>query len=212
MSKEKKSQQVVLMHRFSGIFISIFVALHLFNHLMSLGGVTSHIQTMESIRPIYRNIVVESLLMLAVVIQIVSGVRIFLKRRKLKKNFWLGLQLNSGMYLAIFLLIHVGAVLGGRMVLGLDTNFHFASAGLNGFPFSLFFIPYYSLAILSFWGHVAAIHAQKMKRSILGISAQKQAFFFLGIGLIITLLTVWGFTNGFQGHPLPIDYHILIGK
>lgn len=212
MSKAKQIQRGRKVHGISGMVISIFVAMHLFNHLMSLGGPEVHNQTMNMLRPIYRNIISESLLLLAVLLQIVTGIQLFLKRRKQVQSPWERIQLYSGLYMAVFLLIHVGAVLGGRYVLGLNTNFHFASAGLNSFPFLLFFIPYYSLAILALWGHIAAIHAQKMKIAVLGISQEKQAFILLGMGAVIALLILWGFTNGFAGHSLPSDYQILIGK
>jgi hypothetical protein len=40
--------------------------------------------------------------------------------------------------MALFLIIHVSAVLTGRFILHLDTNFYFGVAGINNFPFSLF--------------------------------------------------------------------------
>jgi hypothetical protein len=63
------------------------------------------------------------------------------------------LQALSGLYLAIFLLIHVFSVLAGRWFLGLDTNFNFASAGFYIGARWLFFAPYYFLAITSLFTH-----------------------------------------------------------
>ena len=200
------------LHFYSGLIITLFVGLHLFNHSYSIFGVEQHIQMMNRLRLIYRNIFSETILLLAVGVQIVSGISLFRQKRKTNLDFYGKLQIWSGLYLAFFLLIHVSAVLGGRYVLGLDTNFYFGVAGLNTFPFSLFFIPYYGLAILAFFGHIAAIHATKMKRQIFGISPSKQSNYILLFGAIFTLIIFYGLTNQFVGVEIPEEFNILIGK
>jgi hypothetical protein len=64
------------------------------------------------------------------------------------------LQATSGTYLAFFLLVHISAVLVGRSVLGLDTNFYYAAAGFHVQPFQLFFAPYYFLAVVALFTHL----------------------------------------------------------
>lgn len=60
-------------HYISGLTIILFIGLHLFNHLFSLFGAEKHIELMNSLRVIYRNIFVEAILLLAVLTQIISG-------------------------------------------------------------------------------------------------------------------------------------------
>jgi hypothetical protein len=96
--------------------------------------------------------------------------------------------------------------------LHLDTNFYFGVAGLNSFPTNLFFIPYYGLAIISFFGHIASIHSKKMKKSFLGLSPNRQATLILIFALILTLTIFYGLTNHFNGVTIPKEYNILIGK
>lgn len=199
-------------HYLSGITIAIFVALHLFNHFYSLFGANAHIHLMEDLRVLYRNRIVETILLLAVVVQIISGIKLFLNKRKAASSFFDKLQIWTGLYLAIFLVIHLSAVLSGRFILNLDTNFYFGVAGLNTFPFNLFFIPYYGLAIISFFGHISAVHSKKMKREIFGIRPFNQSYGILIIGLILTLIIIYGLTNGFNGVEIPREYNILIGK
>jgi len=196
------------LHYISGLTLSIFVGMHLLNHLMSILGAAEHIQTMEVLRQVYRHPIIETIILVAVLTQIISGVRLFFLKRKTVHSFFEKLQLQSGLYLAIFFVIHIGAVLSGRFILDLDTNFYFGVAGLNIFPLNLFFVPYYSLAILSFFGHVAAIHSQKMLRSIFKISPKQQAKAILGIGLITTIIILYGLTNGFQGVEIPEAYQL----
>ena len=186
--------------------------MHLFNHLYSLFGEKVHIELMNDFRIIYRNIIVEIILLFAIGIQIFSGIKLFLKKRKTASNFFDKLQIWTGLYLAIFLAIHLSAVLSGRLILNLDTNFYFGAAGLNTFPLNLFFLPYYGLAIISFFGHISAIHSKKMKSKILGIEPNNQSYIILIIGILLTLVILFGLTNGFNGIEIPKEYYILIGK
>jgi hypothetical protein len=93
--------------------------------------------------------------------------------------------------------------------LGLDTNFYFGVAGLNTFPFSLFFIPYYSLAIISFFAHAASIHSKKMKQSVGGIAPTGQAIIILISGFALTIFILYGLTNHFNGQAIPTEYQLL---
>ena len=200
------------LHYFSGITLSIFIAIHLVNHLMSLMGELAYITFMDQMRLIYRNRLVELVIFSAVLIQIITGVKLFLQKRKTVRGFFAKLQIWSGLYLAIFFLIHVGAVLMGRFVLNLDTNFYFGVAGLNTFPFYLFFAPYYGLAITAFFGHIAAIHSIKMKREILGLSVVLQSKIIVALGIILSITILFGLTNGFSGVAIPEAYDVLIGR
>jgi len=200
------------LHLASGLIISIFVAMHLFNHYSAILGAEAHIQLMEGLRLIYRSTIIEIVLLSAVLLQIFSGLKLFFVRFGNTRTAFEKLHIWSGLYLAFFLVVHVGAVLGGRFVLELDTNFYFGIAGLNTFPFSLFFIPYYGLAILSFFGHIAAIHEIKMKTVVLGLNPKKQSCLILVVGLFLTLFVLYALTNGFDGVEIPETYHILIGK
>lgn len=199
-------------HFFSGIIMTVFIGMHLFNHFVSIFGIEKHIEWMTTLRLIYRNIIAESILLIAVSTQIITGIKLFFKKRKSANQLFQRLQIWSGLYLAFFLVMHTSAVFGGRLLLNLDTNFYFGVAGLNTFPFNLFFIPYYGLAIFSFFAHVASIHAQKMKKSIFGFSPKSQANCILIFGMILLLAIFYGLTNGFQGVTIPKEYNILIGK
>ncbi len=194
------------LHYFSGITISIFICLHLFNHACSLLGADAHIEMMTTLRRGYGNVLVEPILFFVVFIQVVSGIKLFLKKRKSVSTYFEKLQIWSGLYLAVFLAFHSTAILAGRYVLNLDTNFYFGVAGLNTFPTILFFFPYYSFAIVSFFGHISAVHSMKMKHTICGVSAANQAHVILAIGVICAVVIMYGLTNGFRGVEIPIEY------
>lgn len=174
---EKRSSRVWLrrVHYVSGILLTTFVGVHLLNHL--LGGISpaTHIAFMAAARLVYRNPLVESALLSAVMLQIVTGLRLAKLVWQINEPAWTRLHVGSGLYLAVFLVIHVSSVMAGRLVWQLDTNFYFGVAGLNHYPQQLFFIPYYSLAILSFFAHLAAIHRVKMTQTVAAMSPLRQA-------------------------------------
>ncbi|TWI85767.1 hypothetical protein IQ13_0935 [Lacibacter cauensis] len=196
------------LHRICGLILVCFVGIHLFNHLCSLLGADAHLAVMQQLRKVYRNPFVETVLLLAVIIQIISGLRFVCSKQKHKWTGYAKWQVCSGFYLAIFLFIHVGAVLAGRYLLGLDTNIYFGAAGLNSFPANLFFIPYYTLAIAAFFIHLAALHAQRMHKNIAGLSVAIQTKLLVITGVIIALTVLYGMTNGFRALPLPASYNI----
>ncbi len=199
-------------HYLSGLTISIFVGLHLFNHAWSLFGVDRHLEMMNTLRLFYRNVFIESIIMLSVFVQIISGLKLVKSSRKTAISNFDKLHIWTGLYLAFFFIIHLSAVLCGRLLLHLDTNFYFGVAGLNSFPFNLFFVPYYGLAILSFFGHIASIHSKKMKQSVLGLTPNNQSIAILSFGFLLTILIFYGLTNHFKGVAIPKEYEILIGK
>lgn len=210
------------LHRISGVLLAAFVGLHLFNHAASLFGAEAHLRLMDALRVGYRNPFVEILLLLAVAVQVGSGLRLFwagrhragsgLDRVAFDRVAFDRLQRWSGLYLAVFFGIHLSAVWVGRLVLGLDTNFYFGVAGLNTFPLNLFFIPYYGLAVVSFFAHVACAHRRRMQRAVLGLTPRQQAVGILIFGVIFTLVLFFGLTNGFRGVAIPAEYGVLVGR
>jgi hypothetical protein len=199
-------------HYISGLIITIFIGLHLFNHFCSIFGADKHIEIMTGLRHLYRNIFIETILLLSALVQIISGLQLFRINRKIAGANFEILHIWTGLYLAIFFVIHLSAVLAGRYFLRLDTNFYFGVAGLNSFPTNLFFFPYYGLAIISFFGHIASIHHKKMKKQIFSLSPNSQATVILLLGVVLTLTIFYGLTNHFNGVTIPKEYNILSGK
>ncbi|PKA03205.1 hypothetical protein, partial [Leptospira ellisii] len=90
------------LHYFSGLFLTVFIGIHLGNHLTGLFGAEIHISVMEVLRKVYRNPFVEFFLLSAVAIQIVSGPILVFRRLKSKEIEVDRLQIASGLYLAVF--------------------------------------------------------------------------------------------------------------
>ena len=141
------------LHRSSAMVVGAFVLVHLAGHVAGIFGLAMHQAVLDVLRTVYRQPVLEGLLLGCALFQGSSGLVLLWRGRGQRAGRVAWLQAWSGGYLALFLLVHVGAVLWGRAQ-GLDTNFHFAAAGLHVPPWQWFFAPYYFLAVLAFWAHV----------------------------------------------------------
>lgn len=148
-------QRVALraLHRGSAMVLALFVVVHLLGHLAGLAGAAAHQSVLEALRWVYRQPVVEALLLSCVLFQAGSGLVLLWRGRGRRRGTVARLQALSGGYLALFLAIHTGAVFQARAQ-GLDTNLHFAAAGMQVQPWPWFFVPYYFLAVWAFWTHV----------------------------------------------------------
>lgn len=162
-------------HRALAVGLGLFLALHLANHLAGLWGQDVHAAVQGTLRLIYRNPVVEPLLLAAFAVQAGIGVSMLARRRRVT------LQTASGAYLAVFLVIHVGAVLTARWQ-GTDTDLAFAAAGLHaGPPWPIIFALYYGLAVVAVFAHLSVPVGRRHPRAA-------QLTLALGLGLAVSLV------------------------
>lgn len=193
--QELETSYMKLIHYYTGLTLAVFIGFHLLNHLLILHSEALHIRFMKSARKIYRHRVVERLLLVAVLLQIISGFTLVILKWDKVENYFDVIQIASGLYLSFFLINHVIAVLRGRYKLKMDTNLYYGAGVMNMWPKKLFYIPYYSFAILSFFFHVACVHRIKMEK-FTGLSvATKQSFIIMGAGVLVTVLVISKMSN-----------------
>ena len=192
------------LHRISGIIIAVFLVLHLSNHLFALGGPALHIAVMKYFRMVYRFPPVEAMLLLCVAMQIISGLRLVFTKGFRKQPLYVIAQAVSGIYLSLFLINPVRAVLLARYEWHVETDFYFASGVAVHYPEKLFFIPYYTLSVLCAFTHIACAHyARRMELAAVSIPAgteirfKKEAFGILATGLVVTALIMGSLTGLF---------------
>lgn len=143
-------------HRVSAILVGVFALVHLCNHLAGLSSIATHLELSRVLRQVYRHPLAEPVLLLCVAVQWATGLRLVVGRLRtgpcpapaaLRLRWW------SGFTLAIFVPIHVLAVLQGRAQ-GLDTNFFFAAAGLQHPDAAPYFAVYYGLGTAALVAHL----------------------------------------------------------
>lgn len=193
------------LHRTSAIVIVIYALMHIGNHLLSLQSVAAHIAFMEAARSVYRFWAVEVLLLFCVAFQIGSGLWFVVRGWKARNGLLPWLQAGSGAYLAFFLLVHVSAVLFGRTVLQLDTNFYFAAAGFHVPPYQFFFAPYYFLAVLALFTHLGCAAYWQFESASRAARVLAVAIPMV-LGSVVALLIVLSLAGKFQPVEIPAQY------
>ncbi|MCA3514582.1 MAG: hypothetical protein IM653_06110 [Phenylobacterium sp.] len=151
------SLNLIHAHRILAAGLAVFIFGHLVTHLTAVMGPQAHMQALMATQGLYRNPVVEPVLIAAFLAQVVLGVRLLARRwGQAEKGFWGWTQLLSGGYLIAFILIHSSAALMTRHVFGMETDFYWAAATVNLAPFKYGFFPYYALGVISVFTHLAA--------------------------------------------------------
>jgi succinate dehydrogenase/fumarate reductase cytochrome b subunit len=197
------------LHRIAAGVVGVYVLVHLINHLAALGGAARHIAFMQAVRQVTRFPAVEALLLACVMVQSGSGVWMILRRKRqgpARRLLFDRLQVLSGAYLAFFLAVHVISVLAGRTILGLDTNFYFAAAGLNIRPYPLFFAPYYCLAVAALFTHLACVLRRRLPAATPPATRDRLAWTGIATGVVLAILIVAAFSGAFYPVELPPAY------
>jgi succinate dehydrogenase/fumarate reductase cytochrome b subunit len=193
-------------HRLAAIVSGLYLLVHLANHLVALGGIEAHIAFMEVVRKVTRVPAVEALLLAAVTVQMGSGLRLLWRRRGQRRLPFDRLQAVSGAYLAFFLAVHVVSVLSGRGLLRLDTNFYFAAAGLHVWPYPLFFVPYYGLAVAALFVHLACALRRRLPARVPRDARDRLGWSGIAVGAVLAVLIVAAFSGAFYPVELPSAY------
>ena len=194
------------LHRSAAVVVGLYVLVHLANHVAALRGVDAHIAFMRAVRQLTRVPAVEALLLACAALQAGSGLRLILRRRGQRRLLFDRLQAWSGAFLAFFLLVHVVSVLAGRAVLGLDTNFYYAAAGLQVRPYPLFFVPYYGLAVAALFVHLCCVLRRRLPAAWPLALRERLAWTGMAAGAMLAVLIVAAFSGIFYPIDLPPAY------
>ena len=186
-------------HRVFALAVGAFIILHLINHMALFWGPQAHLRVQGWVQPLYRNPVVEPVLLIGFGIQLYTGLRLLWQRRW-PGRFWPRVQFVSGLALAFFLVQHVGAALLTRAFGGgLETNVYWAAAVVRDWKLAWYFAPYYVVGVSALFAHLAAALALRGGYRL----AAKVLF---GFGLAFALALVLALSGGFFEIQLPAAY------
>jgi len=179
-------------HRATALLLGIFVLAHLTNHLFALHSLAAHRAVQDALRVIYRNSIVEPLLVAALIAQALSGVALAWRGRY-RQGFLNHVQAASGLFITVFLCSHVTATLvSGRALSHTETDFLFASGGPAGLLHSrgaVTLIPYYFLASVAFFTHAGGAMRRNLLRKRSPLANRVNAgVFALGVAVSILIL------------------------
>lgn len=188
------------LHRVTGLLLALFVFSHLALHLLALAGPQAHLTALAAFQTVYRNPVVEPVLLAALLIQIGLGLRLAVSGwRASKGDGWARLQIISGLYLAYFILNHTGAALYTRYGAGLETNFWWASGTLMHETARYWFYPYYALGVMAVFAHAAVAVRYRWESA-------RNARMVLAGGAMVTAAILLAFGGWLSPVPLKPEY------
>ena len=147
-------------HGVSAILIACYVLFHLTNHLFGLAGPDTHAAIMKAGRKVYRAALIEPVLVVALLFQVASGVRLAWTWSNLRGDAYRIFQIGSGAYLACFVLTHMNsALVSARAVHKIDTDWSWASGapiGLIHDAWNIRLLPHYALGVFFIIGHLSS--------------------------------------------------------
>ena len=196
-------------HRLTGLLVSVFIVAHLFNHSMAWFGIQTHQHIMERFRTVYRQPVVEIILIGAFLFQAYSGLSLlFALRKKPALTLTEQLQFYSGGVLGYFIIQHIAAVIGQRLYYQFDTNFYFAARVVLEYPINLYFVPYYFAGIIAFGIHVGAAHRKKTGQFVRPAVANVHFILIISFSTLVAGIILYTFMGGRFPIVIPQQYEV----
>jgi len=145
-------------HGIAGVIALLYVLFHLFNHLAGLLGPEVHKYVMDIGRQVYRAKAIEPLLVLVMLFQIGSGLRLAWTWSERTVDRYRVFQVASGVFMAVFILGHMNSVfIFARTFLGIPTDWAFAAGlptGLIHDPWNIRLLPHYALGVFFVLAHL----------------------------------------------------------
>lgn len=198
---------VTSLHRRLSVVLLLFVPLHLVGHLAGLGGQEAFDRVQAALRPLYRNPVVEPLLIAALLAQ--AGLGLWLMWRRGRKGWRPGLmrwQSLSGLIVALFVLQHIPAMLAARHLAGLDTTYWWPASVASTLPFAVYFWPYYLAGVAGFCLHLGIGLSMQLRRRG-NAKAARRAVALGGVtGGVLGLAILAGISGLLHAAPLPPEW------
>ncbi|MEX0968944.1 MAG: hypothetical protein WD046_00715 [Paracoccaceae bacterium] len=154
------------LHKSTAVLLVVFIILHFATHLAGLFGIAAYDRVQAAFRLLYRNPIVEPILLVAFITQIIGGAVLLLGQyRRGLRGRWAKLQAASGAAFLFFIIQHISAMALARWGDGLNTTFYWPAAGMNGAPFVWYFFPYYFLGVTALFLHIACALRLVLMRS-----------------------------------------------
>jgi hypothetical protein len=140
--------------------IVIFLALHLSNHSTFILGPDTYRTVMKAVRHVYRQEVLQPLLVALFLFQVGSGVYLATHAGAQPMDRFRTFQIATGIFLAAYVLGHMNSVfVYARLYLGIDSDWAFATgapAGLVKDAWNIRLVPHYGLGVFFVLSHLAA--------------------------------------------------------
>jgi hypothetical protein len=192
-------RRLAVAHGVSALAILLlFVGPHIGNHLAGFWNGSVHIEIMNAARHVYRDDIVQPILLALIGFQVLSGTVLVRRRMKMPSDILGTVQTMCGVYIGIYFLAHMTAVFAARYA-DIDTNWTWLTRQNNsmiGSLFNLRLIAHYWMGPIAIVAHVACgLRMVLLQHDISPAMANRLALALITAGVVASSLILVALLN-----------------
>jgi hypothetical protein len=192
-------RRLALAHGISAIAILLlFVGPHIVNHVTGFWNGPVHIAVMSAARRVYRDDIVQPLLLALIGFQILSGIALVRRRMRMPNDFLGTVQTMAGVYVGVYFLAHMTAVFAARYA-GTDTNWSWLTRPNNSMLVSLSnlrLIAHYWIGPIAIIAHLACgLRMVLLQRDVSLGTANRLALTLITLGVVVSSVILAALLN-----------------
>jgi hypothetical protein len=176
----------------------LFVGPHIGNHLAGFWSGSVHIEIMNVVRRVYRDDIVQPVLLALIGFQILSGTALVGRRMRMQSDFLGTVQTMSGVFVGVYFLAHTTAVFATRHA-GTDTNWIWLTAPHGSMLVSLSnlrLIAHYWVGPIAIFAHIACgLRMVLLQRDISPATTNRIALALITAGVVTSSIILAALLN-----------------
>jgi hypothetical protein len=176
----------------------LFVGPHIGNHLAGFWNGSVHIEIMNAARHVYRDDIVQPILLGLIGFQILSGTALVRRRMRMPSDILGTVQTMCGVYIGVYFLAHMTAVFAARYA-DIDTNWSWLTRPSNSMLVSLSnlrLIAHYWVGPIAIVAHVACgLRMVLLQRDISPAAANRLALALITVGVVASSVILVALLN-----------------
>jgi hypothetical protein len=176
----------------------LFIGPHIVNHVAGFWNGPVHIAVMNAVRRVYRNDIVQPVLLALIGFQILSGTALLRRRMRMPSDFLGTVQTMSGVYVGVYLLAHITAVFAARYA-GTDTNWTWLTRPNDSMLVSLSnlrLIAHYWVGPIAIVAHLACgLRMVLLQHNISPPTANRLALALITVGVVASSVILLALLN-----------------
>ena len=176
----------------------LFVGPHIGNHLAGFWSGSVHTEIMNAARRVYRDDIVQPILLALIGFQILSGTILVRRRMRMPSDIFGTVQTMCGAYIGVYLLAHMTAVFAARYA-EIDTNWAWLTRPNDSLLASLFklrLIAHYWVGPIAIVAHVACgLRWVSLQHDVSTATANRIAWALITLGVVASSLIMAALLN-----------------
>jgi len=192
-------RRLAVAHGVSALAILLlFVGPHIGNHLAGFWSGSVHTEIMNAARRVYRDDIVQPILLALIGFQILSGIVLVRRKMRMPSDIFGTVQTMCGAYIGVYFLAHMTAVFAARYA-DVDTNWAWLTRPNNSMLSSLSnlrLIAHYWVGPIAIVAHVACgLRAVLLQHDVSTATANRLALALITLGVVASSLIIAALLN-----------------